>query len=369
MFDVRRIFSKTKYFSKNIPKKYYNNKKTNYSDNIIIGGGPVGSSLARQLALNNQQVTLFQDPNNLGSHKDNSRLIRPAFDGSFEEYNLSLKSIQELIEMNQASENKFILSNPGVLIAASPQTPLYEKMMIGQDYDRNLSVINSEKLRARFPHFQFNFPLETRLWFHPSGYVINPQLFSSYNLDITKKNNGMVINKPASFQFEHLEFKVKSDDASVETNTKNLYVLSGANNKKIIRDSNFYVHEFEQTHLNSISTIRYFSSNNITFNLMPITVGQLNFLNYPDLLDFSTMPEGNGIIKTRLSGFGTSERVESILDKDKIPKEMMQDMSYSLFTTIFPTIGEQIDFNRCVTYRNNLPNFHALSPLKLHYKG
>ncbi len=349
-------------------KNHFSHNMDFFSDNVILGGGPVGSSLARQLSLANKQVTLFHNETDFGSHNDKSRLIRPAFDSTVDEYKLSLESIRELIQMDKNTNKKFISSHPGVLIIASPYTPLYKKMMLSQFYNTDLRLITVDELKRLFPEYKFNFPSDTALWFHPSGYVVNPKVFSEYNLDVAKSHNCNIINKPALFQFHDEKFKVTAEGNQVQYFTNNLYLLAGANNKSILKNSNFYSQEFENTYLTAISTIRYFSPENQKHNLMPITVGQLKFSHYSDILDFSTMPEGEGIIKTRLSGFGKSEIIEYITDKDVLPENQSKQISNHLFTSIFPNIGQQIDFNRCVTYRNSLPHYHALSPLKLKYK-
>ena len=331
---------------------------------IIVGGGPLGASLAHKLTQNKQAVTLIHKANDQGSHHDASRLARLAFDGTIDEFKLSQQSILDLLKLHKKSRGKVIQAKPGVLFIASPHTPLATKLKTGEKYDSALIAVSKQQLNNRFPGYGFNLPAETLYWYHHAGYVINPIALTAINLQLAEQQGCEVIDDEAAITISDEGFHV-STHTHQNFNTLNLYLLTGARNKEIAAAGKLGIPEFNQTYLTAISTIRYQSQ--MVRDWMPITVGSVQLDTMPHLLDFSTMPESKTVIKTRLSGAKGSEEIATVQDKDALPTHCARTDSITIFKSIFTNLGLPIDFNRCVTYRNTDTSVNGLSFLNANY--
>jgi cysteine synthase len=329
--------------------------------NIIIGGGPVGSSLALKLAQNNHQVTLINNFINLGSHNDTSRLSRLAFDGTRTEFKLSQQAIINLLKINKTVGEKVITSRPGVLFIASPNTTLAKKLKNGESFDNGLKRLTQAEVNTIFSGYAFNFPHETLYWHHPVGYVVNPIELTKANRVLAAAHGCEIIDAEGRISYNQNNFNITTSNQQ-SFSTKNLFLLAGASNKQLSEAGDLAIPEFNNTYLTAISTIRYQSASKR--GLMPITVGSLQLNSFPYLLDFSTMPESTAIVKTRLSGPQGSETIKSVNEKNSLASEVAKQNSLNLFNQVLPNLGVPIDFTRCITYRNTSPSMAGIGFLE-----
>lgn len=330
-----------------------------YAKSVIVGGGPVGSSLARIKAQGGERVVLIHNPLDLGSHNDISRLVRPALDADATQLALSYKALEGLLNLNAylIGRQGFITKKPGVLFLASPGTLLARRLAETESFEKKLRKLNFSELSQLFPDLPFaNFD-ELQIWFHPEGYVVDPLALVRLNHQIAKEAGCEIIEGRAELDFSNPYYQVSIQGQEIKT--RELYLLAGAQNKALA--ANLQIPSFDNTYLSAISTLRFRLNSQKT---MPITVGELTLPEFPGLLDFSTMPEPKGIVKTRLSGFGESERVEKVENKNTLEAEPAKANAIKLFSQIFPFLFDPHDFSRCVTYRNKDPNLHGLSFLQ-----
>ena len=175
---------------------------------------------------------------------------------------------------------------------------------------------------------------------------------------------------------------VKVSLESGETfHTKNCFVFCGAQNKEIFEMASMRVGnellelpELDQTYITAISTVRYQHANSVRNGAAlttPIILGQIEV---PQILNFqanfSIVPEDFGnILKTRLSGSEGSEvipYVSSLHDIFQPDDDAAMAITYKqFFGSLFPFLctEQPLDFNRCVTYRNQGKAFSGTSAL------
>ena len=361
-----------------------------YYDNIIIGGGPIGSSTAMFLSEENknENTLLICDDKDRGSYEDWSKILRLSLDSNINEYNLSKHSydiIQMLDEIRSTKPGHNIMSiQSGVLFLASPNTNLAKKCLYSlnnnKDYNDDnddedqFKLLNIKDINDIF-NISLNLPKETLCFYHPRAAAINP-IELVYTLRGLAQNNGLQImnnKKIVSLKYIDNDDKILicSNDNDIFS-TKNLYLFCGARNKELGKD---FAKEFDETYITAISTIRY--NANCDVNVHPIILGQLDL--DKSMIDhqanFSVIPEiddnGNNIVKIRLSGKNGSEVIETRegLDCEYIlnQNDEMIKLSKNIFGELLPYIDNEkpLDFNRCCTYRNHFTHFNGTSLLNI----
>ncbi|MAZ78168.1 MAG: hypothetical protein CMF39_05770 [Legionellaceae bacterium] len=316
---------------------------------IIIGGGPVGSAAAVELSKRCRDVMLAHDPKDLGSHNDESRLVRLAVEEDVASYHRSRAAIDMLLDRNQFSETSFMLSKPGVLFVASEGTPLAQKLKASSYQD--LHQLSEAELQALYPEFKFSFPDNTLFWVHEDGYVVNPAELSNTNRLLAQQRGCEIVSANAEVMMRDAKLLVGVEGGLYSA--PDIFMLTGSRNKEILQSSLPELSgDLSTVSLTAISTRRY-SSGGTSYPLMPIMVGEIKHDTYPHIFDFSTMPESTSLVKTRLSGFGDSEVIPCADHHIAMDNDGMKMLYDEFFPSISPAFHTPIDFNRCVTYRNS----------------
>ncbi len=332
---------------------------------IILGGGPVGSSLAKLFAESHQSITLVYDPSNFGSHHDVSRLSRLAYEGDDSEFERSYEAVRHLTEINAIASSSVITSKPGVVFIASEGTLLAQQLDSHAHRNFSLTEITSDRLRSIFPSYPINVPQNTRLWLSKEGYVVNPQNLSLINRKLAAQAGCEIVLGKAKVSLLDNQYHVTVNDDTI-LQTKELYLLAGAANKEIFYSTQLKIPEFSATYLTAISTLRYRLRTEPSL-FMPIVIGSLYLPEWSHPLDFSTMPEGLSTIKTRLSGPVLSEEIKIVDEKNNFDNEKQQMEYIKLFSKLFPFLLSPYDFRRCITYRNNGELINGLSFLAVEH--
>ena len=155
-------------------------------DNIVIGGGPIGTATAWKLAEKiadrgaNQSVMLVHNPRNHGAHEDWSRLARLSFDGTQDELKLSRHAVELLKLVDEVRSHHsgppVIPMSPGMLFLASPGTDLAEACLYAEHNYGDSTFVrrDSTELHKVYPGNQFRLPPDTLCWSHPTGLCVSP---------------------------------------------------------------------------------------------------------------------------------------------------------------------------------------------------
>lgn len=348
----------------------------------------MGTSAAWFLAEREHEVLLIHDPKDAGAHEDWSRLARLSFDGPEDEMECSkhaielLDLIEEVRSMNTGAP--VLPVTPGMLFVASPGTPMAKACERGEAYGvEGYRRVSLDELDELYPGNPMTLPPDTLCWSHPVGYCVSPMELCDANLKTCQAYGVPEVHGRAAVDVgADGEFLVKVDNGETFA-TRKLYLMAGAYNKAICQDSPSdqlnKIEEFEQMYITAISTIRYRHRNHPaapadpSHVVPPITLGQLEL---PDICDFqcnfSVVAEEYGdVLKTRLSGGIGSEVVERVEDMKTntvgFDDKAMEEIYGKVFGSCFPYLETEkpLDFNRCVTYRNHIPQFSGTSLLSV----
>jgi len=155
-------------------------------DNIVLGGGPIGTATAWKLAEKiadqgvNQSVMLVHNPCNHGAHEDWSRLARLSFDGTQDELELSRHAVELLKLVDEVRSHHsgppVIPMSPGMLFLASPGTELAEACLYAEHSYGDSTFVRRDatELHIVYPGNQFRLPPDTLCWSHPTGLCVSP---------------------------------------------------------------------------------------------------------------------------------------------------------------------------------------------------
>ena len=275
-------------------------------DNIVIGGGPIGTSSAFFLAEHyeetgsDKKVMLVHDPKNPGAHEDWSRLARLSFDAPLWEYEASQNAV-DLLHLVQEirsyqSGAPVLPISPGMLFLASPGTRMAETCAHGETFgDSEYVRRDPSELDALYPGNHFTLPPDTLCWTHPTGICVSPielcntlrKMGEGSGVDVREgkaqvdlADNGMVRVTLANGE---------------QYDTPQLMLFAGAQGRQILADAvardpkneAINIPEFEHTFITAISTVRYKHKNHPAepkegsgHVVPPIILGQLEVFIY-----------------------------------------------------------------------------------------
>lgn len=393
------------------------------ADFAVLGGGPVGASVAWQLAEklaeegDERKVVMVHDPKRPGAYEDYSRLARLSFDSSMKEQEVSRRAIEllDLVDEVQSynSGAPVVPMRPGMLFVASEGTPLAKALAKGESHgDSQFRRHTNGELNDLYPGNVFNLPKDTIAWSHPVGYCVDPiqcavslqNMCKSYGVEVVEAWGELNMTEDG----EH--FVIETEE--VHAKAKKVFLMPGARAKQLMEEAvdrgkeggkykNNHLIEMEDlksNYITAISTVRYRHVNyplelqdeydpaacrdvveakaaeggKIKQVIPPIVLGQIVA---PDLIgytaNFSVVAEEMGnVYKVRLSGKGGSEVISNVSEmyaevSDDQNQEMQADYQ-NFFSVCFPYLDtvKALDFNRCITYRNHQTKFNGYSLLK-----
>lgn len=391
------------------------------ADFAVLGGGPVGASVAWQLAEklceqgDERKIVMVHDPKRPGAYEDYSRLARLSFDASKQENEVSQRAIEllDLVDEVQSfnSGAPVIPMRPGMLFVATEGTPLAKALERGEKHgDSQFRRHSVSELNDLYPGNTFNLPENTIAWSHPVGYCVDPIQCAVSLQNMCKSYGVEVVTGWAELNMteDGQEFAIETDE--VRATAKKCYLMPGARNKQIVEEALergqqggkfqhnhlMEMEDLKDNYITAISTVRYRHANyplqldydasqmrdvieakeseggKIKQVIPPIVLGQIVA---PDLIgytaNFSIVAEEMGnVYKLRLSGRGGSEVVSKVSEmyaevSDEQNEAMQQDYQ-NFFSKCFPYLdtSKALDFNRCITYRNHQTKFNGYSLLK-----
>ena len=279
------------------------------------------------------------------------------------------------------------------------------------------------KLEFLYPGNKWNLPEGTMAWSHPQGYCVDPlqmadtlqSICRSYGVELVEGYADLDIKpaEPSGDAKFRISLKSGEDQVPTVVSSDHCLLFGGARSKQILEESvargttepelqgndHLRINDFEDTYITAVSTIRYKHANAVPEGasvgakwpsidvqglvsggdmvVPPIVLGQIDppppgsesGIDYQ--ANFSIVAEEMGnVYKVRLSGKAGSEVIDTVGEmyaqtSEEQNAEMQADYR-KVMSSYFPYLftQKQLDFNRCVTYRNSNPKFNGYSLIK-----